>query len=154
MKRVLHISLLSALLIALLSSCNSWKDFEISSVSIQSISPRGLKAADLTIDAKIDNSGKAIQIDSISGVIKVADNPVLLLTANGILIESGKQDCIFPVKGSLQSGINLPSVLGSLTSGDTDALRIDIRGYARMSGTKFGKTIEYTDIPLVSFLKR
>ncbi len=154
MKRVLHISVLSALLLALLTSCNPWKNFEISSVSVRSISPKGLKAADLTVVAKIDNPGKAVQIDSISGVIRVEDNPILLLTANGILIESGERDCIFPVKGSLQSGINLPSVLGALTSGDTETLVVDIRGYARMSGSKFGKTIEYTDIPLVSLVKR
>lgn len=154
MKRVLHISALFALLLFVLTGCNSWKDFEIGSVSVQSITPRGLKAADMTIAAAVRNPGKAIQIDSISGVIRVADNPVIMLAAEEILIESGDTECVFPVKGTLQNGINIPAVLGTLTTGDTGALKMDIRAYARIVGTNFGKTIEYTDIPLVSLLNR
>ena len=154
-KRIAHIVLLVSVCSVLLVSCEQWKDFEIKSVSVRTISPRGLKAADLTMGATVNNPGKAIQIDSIFGVIKVADKPMVRLDAADILLESGQEkDYEFPVNGAILEGINVFYILGALTDSDASAVRIDVLVYAKLAGTNFGKTIEYKDIPLISLIGR
>lgn len=152
-KSYIPILLLSVALSLSLQSCTQWKGFEIKSVSVRTLSPHGLKSADLTVSVTVMNPGKSIQVDSILGEIKVADSPMFLLRAEDFVLEqNSEKEYLLPVQGYVTEGLNVFYVLGALTDGSPESIKMDVRAYVRVSGTNFGRTIEYKDIPLASLV--
>ena len=77
--------LMMAFMLAL-AGCKDLKDISVTSVELESISPRGFKSVDLYLSAEVYNPAKQIKLTEIEGVVvhsgkvigKLAMDPVVL----------------------------------------------------------------------------
>lgn len=138
---------LSALV--LVSCTDSYRNLKLTSFSLESIAPHSSKNIEAVASIGIDNPSKAFTVVSVEGVVKTGAQDLLYFYSDEKTQVEG--NCLksysVPFVGSLADGISLLSLLGSVGADGRDAFKADVKVKVKFK-SGFGKTLEYTDLPL------
>ncbi|MBO4671665.1 MAG: hypothetical protein J5640_07495 [Bacteroidales bacterium] len=152
MKRVAELFLV-ALSALLLTSCGkSFKDMEITSCKITSISPKGLSAFDATVDLGVNNPSVQLNLTKLKATVKMDGAPCLYLNADDVTIEPrSEQVYVLTIHGLLDGSFNPFALLTLLDSPDLEPMTIDASCHAALK-SGIGKDLIYEDVPLKDLL--
>lgn len=154
MKRYLHIILLCLAVSVVLASCSrGYEKVEVTSLTVNSFTLDGSRAADLDVSLGVDNPAKDFVVEQLRGVFKADGREAGVLSASDISVEPGMGQTVrVPARVELSQGFNMFYLIGALRGGGQNAFTVDIYAKVRLHGG-FGKTIEYKDMPLEELTK-
>lgn len=130
------------------SAINKAKDIEVTSFSLKSFSPNGLKAVDAVLSIEVDNPTIAFSLTDIEGVVYY-EGEEFATYAGGPISIKGK--CLgayeLPCSLRLSPSISLFSVLKIASSGNLEGLTTDVQAKVVLKGG-IAKTLKYKDLPI------
>lgn len=136
-----------------LSSCciNKFKEINIKSASLETLSPVGLKGFDAVICLNIDNPAPSFSVKNMSVDILRGETVLFRAVSGNVAIDARSEKAYsIPVSGRLEPGTNLLSLARLLTNFHPGEYSIVLHAKASVMG--FSKNLEY-NLPLTQLLK-
>ena len=149
--------LLLALLLGL-TGCKDIRDIRVTSVEVESLSPRGFKSVDVFLKVGVDNPAKQVKISEIDGSVKHSGK-VIGNVAMAPVILAARTDSTYTVKAdvSLADGVSVMDVLALAgQKSQIEAATVNIYAKAKVKGGPVRKfKIEHMPVKkLLELLKR
>lgn len=153
-KRVLP--LLAVLLMFCVSGCrgiDKIKDIKVTSWSLKSVVPSGLRSVNAELEVGIDNPAMEFTVGDIEGVLYYKGRPMADYSAEPVTVR-GKSAEVYPVSGSARlagdfSLLDLLSLAGGYDPADFTA---DLQANVRLK-SGISKTIHLKNLPIKSLVK-
>jgi len=146
MKRILNFLILILTLVCL-CSCSADKGFKISSCSIVSLTPNGLKSVNGVLKLGIVNPLAKVTIMHIDGVIVDKGKVMARFNAESLPLERSREIKYYPLVcgGTIEKGVNVMDLIKLAASRDFSGMTIDLDVKVRLL---FGtvKTLKFRDI--------
>jgi len=150
MKEARRIFLAVALALGLVLSagCSKVKDIKVTSCSLESFSPRGLRSVDAVLAIGIDNPSVAFRITSLEGVVKYNGEDFATYTADTVSVDR-KSSKVYdvPCSAVLSESVTLMKALSIISNGDLEGFTTDVKAKVKLKGGA-GTTLNYKDIDL------
>lgn len=153
-KALLHILAL-VLTVLITGGCTGPKDIRVTSCSIVSLAPSGLRALDGVISLGIKNPmGMSFSISDFSGCIKNQGSEFAYFGA-GKLPVARRSDRSYniPCKGGISDGVGLMQIINLLGKRDFSRMTMDIQVRIKILGI-IGKTLRFNDISISDLLEK
>lgn len=157
MKLHVRISLLlTAVLVLFLTGCGGAgqiKNIKVTSMSLDSVMPAGLRAVTATVSVGVDNPAMQFTLEDIEGVLYHKGKELVGYTAEPVTVRRKSAET-YPVSltAQLTDGSSLFRLLGLVADHDPADFTTDIRATVRLrSGVK--KHLDYKNIPITDFLR-
>ena len=148
-----RLAALLALLLLSVGCANKFKDIEVTSCEISSLSPKGFRAVDGVLSVGIDNPASSFTVSGISGCVRKDDLVIATFTGGPCTVEKKcEQVYDLPCTLTLEEGLSLFQALSLIKNKDLEGYVIDISGVVSLSGG-LKKKLEYTDIPITSLME-
>ncbi len=156
MRKIFNLVLL-AVSLAVLSSCISLDDINITSAKISSITPTGLKSVKGTATVGVNNETSEFTLSEISGTVYKDGTTIGTFTADDVTV-LGKTNADYTVSGrfALSNSISILEVISIATNLKLDDLSADLTFKIKPKGS-VGKTVELEQVPvkqLISAVKK
>lgn len=140
---------LCAVLMALsFSSCSKIKDIKVTSVAIESFSPRGLRSVDAVLAVGIDNPAMAFTITRLEGVVKYNGEDFAVYSADTLAV--GKK-CVkvydVPCSASLSESVSLLDLASFAKKRDLEGFTTDVVATVKLKSGA-GTTLRFKDLDL------
>lgn len=152
MKRLLTIlTLIAAIFVA--GGCAGTKGFKVTSCSIESISPSGLKGVKAVLNVGVLNPMMAVTVSGITGAINKGG--IEFATFEGGKVEIPKKSegtYPLPCSGSISKGIGLTDLLKLALKQDFDDMTVDMNVKVRLR-CGIRKTIRFKDIKITDLME-
>lgn len=152
MRRLLTI-LAVVLTMTALSGCSGAKGFKVTSCSIASISPSGLKGVKAMLDIGVQNPLMAVKVAGITGAINKGG--IEFATFQGGEVEIPKRSIgIYPLpcSGAISKGIGLTDLLKLALNQDFDDMTVDMNVKVRLK-CGIRKTIRFKNIKVTDLME-
>lgn len=152
MKRFLVIiSLLSAVLIA--GGCARTKDFKVTSCSIASLTPNGLKSLKAVLKLGIANPMMNLTISNVNGVINNFGKEFATFEADKLPIER-KSEKVYPLPcvGTIARDVGLVDLLKLAASQDFSGMTVDLSLKVKLK-CGLGKTLRFKNIKITDLME-
>lgn len=154
-KRNLISKALVAILLAFtLCSCGKLDDIKVTSCSLASISPKGLRAADAVLAISLDNpSGLAVRVSDLEGVIVRNGQTAATFSAGELFMEKKTHqmynlDC----SAALDQSVSIKELIALATKRDFTGYTIDLS--VKVSTKKgVGKTLKFKNLEISELLQ-
>ncbi len=153
MKRGVRIILLAVALLSLGGCMNKFKQIKITSVTLESVNPTGLKSFDAVVNLGINNPAPSFNIMNLKADVK-RDSVAIFHARGENIAVAGRKEQIYrvPVSGQLDSAVTLLQMAVLLRRFDASEYTVDLSARAVVGG--IGKDLVYTGIPLASLLEK
>lgn len=153
--KIIHAFALTAVAVFLviLAGCSKIGDIKVTSFSVDSFSPKGLRGADATLSLAIENPAMEFSLSDIQGVVYYKGKEYVDYSAEPITV-NGKCAAVYPLNcsASLRPDISLVSVLTLVRDYNIDDFSTTISAKVRLrSGV--GKKLKFKNIPLKKLLE-
>lgn len=141
----------TALLTLCLTSCGKINEIGITSTSIVSLSPVGLRGMNGVFAVGIHNPTFSFTIRNVQGVVYHKGQAMIDFSADDFTVNK-KSDDVYQIKGNatLCQGVSLISALGLLKDLNAESYSVDISGTVYAKGLH--KTIKRKGLPLSSLM--
>lgn len=141
----------TALLTLCLTSCGKINEIGITSTSIVSLSPVGLRGMNGVFAVGIHNPTFSFTIRNVQGVVYHKGQATIDFSADDFTVNK-KSDDVYQIKGNatLCQGVSLISALGLLKDLNAESYSVDISGTVYAKGLH--KTIKRKGLPLSSLM--
>ena len=149
--RILRIMVL-ALCLPALAGCSSVKDIEVTSCSIMSLSPSGLKALDAVLALGIKNPIMAFRIENLSGEIKRGEGGFATFSAGDLPVQR-KCERVYPLScsGSIDRSVSLMDLLKLAASKDFTDFTVNLNVKIKLK-CGIGTTLHFKDIKVTDLM--
>lgn len=143
--------LLAALLILFLTGCGGiaqLKNIQVTSVSLDSVTPAGLRAVGATLSVGVENPAMQFTLEDIEGVLYRKGKELVEYTADPVTVRR-KSSEVYPVSltARLAGDSSVLSLLGLSAHFDPEEFTTDVRATVRLkSGAK--KKLDFKNIPI------
>jgi len=152
MRRLL-LFIATAAVLLMAAGCSTDKGFKVTSCSVASVTPNGLKALKAVLKVGITNNLPNLTISKIDGVIN--NNGLPLATFNTGKIKVAKHsDKVYPLtcSGSIADGVGLMDLLKLATSQDFSGMTVDLAVKVKFF-LGISKTFRFNDIKVTDLLE-
>ena len=152
MKRILTIlTLIAAMFVA--GGCAGTKGFKVTSCSIASISPSGLKGVKAVLDVGIINPLMNLTISRVDGVILNNGQEFATFEAGKVSVPRRSEGVYpLPCSGSISKGIGLTDLLKLAVTQDFSGMTIDMAVKVKLR-CGLRKTVRFKDIKITDLMK-
>lgn len=154
MKKGIGIIILLLFALLSLSGCaRKFKQIKITSASLESVIPEGLKNFDAVISLGIDNPAPSFNILHLKADVMKDSIPLLHAAAENVAVE-GRCERVYriPVKGSIDPSTSWLKIALLARHFNPEEYTVDISARATIAG--IGKDLAYKGIPLGKLLKK
>ena len=135
------------------AGCSTDKGFKVTSCSVASVTPNGLKALKAVLKVGIVNNLPNLTISKIDGVIN--NNGQVLATFNTGKIKVAKRsDKVYPLtcSGAIADGVGLMDLLKLATTQDFSGMTVDLAVKVKFF-LGISKTFRFNDIKVTDLLE-
>lgn len=141
-----------ALCLPVLAGCAGVKDIKVTSCSIMSISPNGLKALDAVLALGIDNPIMAFRIENLSGEIKRSESGFATFSAGDLPVQR-KCEKVYPLScsGSIDRSVSLIDLLKLAASQDFSEFTVNLNVKIKLK-CGIGATLHFKDIKVTDLM--
>ena len=152
MKRLLYI-LLALTVAAAVSSCSAGQGFKITSCSVQSLTPSGLRAVKAVLNLGVTNPGPQLTISKITGTVMDGEREFAAFEAGKVTV-ARRSSAVYPLScsGSLSKGIGLSDLLKLASSKDFEEMTVDLTMRVRLR-CGLGKTLKFKNIKILDLIE-
>lgn len=136
------------------TGCQQFKDIQVKSCDIESLSPKGLTAFDAVLKFEVSNPAPQVTLSEMNAVIMMDEKPCMYLTADDVTLEP-RSDMDYTVffHGKLDDNFNPFSLLTLLREPGLDSLTVNL-GFRGTLKSGLSKYFEYKDIPVKDLLNK
>lgn len=126
--RRLYLLLVSALFILLAAGCSTNQGLNVTSCSVASVTPNGLRAMKAVLKVGIVNPMQNLTISRIDGVINNAGRELATFNTGKIKV-SKKSDKVYPITcdGAISKDVGLMDLLKLASSQDFSQMTVDLK---------------------------
>jgi hypothetical protein len=152
MRRLLLL-LTAATVLLMAAGCSADKGFKVTSCSVASVTPSGLKALKAVLKVGIVNPMSNLTISRIDGVINNEGRPLANFSTGKIKVAK-RSDKVYPLtcEGSIAPDVGLMDLLKLATSQDFSAMTVDLAVKVRfMLG--ISKTFRFKDLKVTDLME-
>lgn len=144
--------LVLALCLPVLASCSGVKDIKVSSCSIMSITPNGLKALNAMLALGIDNPIMAFRIEDLDGEIKRGEISFATFSAGDLPVER-KCVKVYPLScsGAIDRSVSLLDMLKIAASGDFSDFTVNLNVRIKLK-CGIGAKLHFKDIKVTDLM--
>lgn len=152
MRRLLTILALSIALFAS-AGCSGVNDIKVTSCSIASVSPKGLKSLSALLMLGIENPIMAFTVSDLEGVINNNGREFATFEA-GKLPVARKSSKVYPLtcSGSISKGVGLMDLIKLAGSKDFSGMTIDMKVKVKLK-CGIGKTLRFKDLKVTDLME-
>ena len=156
MKSFKRIFLLFAVVSALgLTGCrgvDKIKDIKVTSWSLKSVAPAGLRGVDAELEVGIENPAMQFTLEDIEGILYYKGEGLAGYTADPVTVRRRSTE-VYPVSCSvrLSDGASLFSLLGLVRNFDPADLTTDVHANVRLK-SGISKSLDFKNIPIKEFV--
>lgn len=146
--RNIFLALAGAILLAMTASCSKAKDIKITSVAVDSFSPKGFRAADAVLAIGIDNPTFSFTLTNLSGVVKYNGEDFATYSADSLTVDK-KCSKVYdlPCSAMLSENVKLSQVVSLLQKKSLEGFTTDVEAHVKLKNG-LGKTLKFTDLDL------
>lgn len=134
----------------MLTGClRQFKDIELSSLHLSSVSPHGLRSLSAQVQLGVDNPARSFTLKDAEIVLKLEGQELLSITTSDLYVE-GHCERSYPVNldGRILQGANLASIITILRGPvDTSLITADVRGRISLREGSRGRKLVIKDLP-------
>ncbi|MCI2108384.1 MAG: hypothetical protein LKK12_05455 [Bacteroidales bacterium] len=136
------------LALALMSSCSKVKDIKITSVGLESLSPKGFRSADAVLAVGIDNPAMGFIITKVNGILKYNGEDFASYSADSLSVD---KKCVkvydLPCSAELSESVGLAQVMTLLKNRSLEGFTTDVEARVTLKNG-VGKTFKFKDLDL------
>lgn len=139
--------------LALSGGCSKLGEIKVSSFSVDSFSPKGLRSAKARISLCVENPAMEFSLSDVEGTIFYKGEELINYAAGPITVK-GKTAAVYPLdcSAALRPDMSLMSVIPILKDYDIEDFTTTIRAKVKLrSGV--GKTLKFKNIPLKKLME-
>ena len=154
-KRLRLPALFALLAIAILTpGCNKFKEIEVTSCEISSLTPKGFRSVDAVLSVGVHNPAPSFTLSDVTGCVRNGELTIATFSGGPVSVEK-KSDQVYelPCTLMLEEGLSLFEVLNLFKTMDFTGYVVDVSGDVTLSGG-LKKKLEYKDIPLDSLVEK
>ena len=153
MKRSIRIILLLAALICLSGCVSKFKQIKITSVSLESVNPVGLKNYDAVVALGIDNPAPSFNIMNLNADVRRDTVPVIHLKGENVAV-AGRSSKVYrvPVSVQIDSAVSLLRLAVLARNFKAEDYKVDLSARAVVGGV--GKNLSFTDLSLADLMQK
>ena len=150
-KYILRVCAIALLVIAAVG-CKSVDDIKVTSCSLVSLSPKGLRSADVVLAVGIDNPIMAFNITDLQGTVRVGEKTAATFSVDSVAVEAKTSKTYeIPFTAALDKSMTLMNAMSMISGNNLSDLKMDVS--ARISTKKgLGKTVSFNDIAIAELL--
>ena len=146
-KNILRLLMLM-LAVSVLSSCSSYRNLSLNDYSIESLSPRGMRAVDAVVGLVIYNPSGAFKVSGVQGVIRHKGEPVATFSADELNISRKcEQEYSLALSGELDQGVTFLQLL-KFPGWKPEDLTLDVDAKVRLKFLGLSKKFRIRDYSL------
>lgn len=145
--------LLAAALVTLLAcGCSKVKDIRVTSCSVDSFTPVGLRAAEARLSLCVDNPAMAFTLSDISGTLYYKGKDFIAYSAQPISVQA-RCTAVYPLEAaaSLSEGVSVLQLLNLLRDYDVEDFSTTLSARVRLRNG-VSKMLHFKDIPIKDLL--
>ena len=152
MRRLLLI-IATATVLCMAAGCSSENGFKVTSCSVSSVTPSGLKALKAVLKVGIVNPMSNLTISRIDGVINNEGRPLATFNTGKIKVAK-RSDKVYPLtcEGSIAKDVGLMDLLKLATSQDFSTMTVDLAVKVKLF-LGISKTFRFNDIKVTDLLE-
>ena len=152
MKRLLLL-ITAATVLLMTAGCSTDKGFKVTSCSVASVTPSGLKALNAVLKVGIANSLSNLTISRIEGVINNDGKPLATFNTGKIKVAK-RSNKVYPLtcSGAIAPDVGLMDLLKLATSQDFSAMSVDLAVKVKFF-LGISKTFRFNDIKVTDLLE-
>jgi len=147
--------LLAILLVAVMTvSCNKFKEIEVTSCELSSVTPKGFRSVDAVLAVGVHNPTVSFTLSDVSGCVRNGELVIATFTGGPVTVAK-KSDQVYdlPCTMMLEEGLSLFEILNLVKNKDFEGYVIDVAGTVSLAkGVK--KKLEYKDLPISDLLDK
>ena len=145
--------LLLALLLGL-TGCKDIRDIRVTSVEVESLSPRGFKSVDVFLKVGVDNPAKQVKISEIDGSVKHSGKVIGKLAMDPFILAAKSSEIYnFKANVSLAQGAGFKDLMLLASPDGLDGCTVDVSAKAAY-GKGAAMPVKMKDIPLKELLDK
>lgn len=150
--KVLFVLLLSAFAMTTVS-CTKYRDIKVISCKLDSVSPKGLKSAELDFNVAFRNPAQAIAISDIYGTVFRQDREIGYISADPFEIPGrGDSEAGLKAKVSLVPSLSVMEALSLFSDFKPEDYTVDIMLKIKIKGG-ISKKLALEDVPVADLAK-
>lgn len=151
--KIFSIALLAVMLV--LGGCAKVSQIRMTSVSLSSITPKGLRSVSLTLSAGVHNPASQVSMSEISGQVLISGKIIGNVAMAPVILEA-RTDSTYQLQAdvALADGVSAFEVLNYVRHKDLlDKTTVNVYAKAKMKGLP-AKQIKMEDMPLKQLLEQ
>ena len=143
-----------ALFALLIGSCVNVQEIKVTSCSVKSITPSGLRSIQGLLALGIDDPASGFMVSDIRGIVKYKDNVIGSYTGGPVEVD-GHSSKVYdlPCTATLAKDFSLMELFTLLANKNLEGYTTNISAKVRLKGG-IGKTLEFKDVPLNKLLDK
>ena len=151
---LLRLVALFALVVLSAACSNKFKEIDVTSCEVASLTPKGFRSVDAVLLVGVHNPTVSFTLSDVTGNVRKDDLVIATFTGGPVTIEKkSDKEYELPCTLMLEEGLSLFKLLSLLKTMDFSGYVVDIAGVVSLSnGLK--KNLEYKDIPIDSLMDR
>lgn len=151
--RRLFILITAALVMLMTAGCSIDQGFNVTSCSVSSVTPNGLKSLKAVLRVGIVNPMQNLTISRIDGVINNSGRPLANFNTGKIKV-ARKSDKVYPLTcdGSIAPDVGLMDLLKLASSQDFSEMTVDLKIKVRLFPLIY-KTFKFNDLKVLDLLE-
>jgi hypothetical protein len=154
--RSIHPLRLAALLVLVVLSvaCNKFKEIDVTSCEVASLTPKGFRSVDAVLAVGVHNPTVSFTLSDVTGSIRNGELTIATFTGGPVTVAKKCDDVYeLPCTLMLEEGLSLFEIINLIKTMNFGGYTIDVSGEVSLAnGLK--KKLKYTDIPLDSLLDK
>ena len=152
-----YVKILTLLMFACMlcmTGCKNLKDIRVTSVELESVSPRGFKSLDIFIRVGVDNPAKQVRISEIDGSLKHSGKIIGKLAMDPfVLTARSSETYTLKANVSLAKGAGFKDLMILASPDGLNGCSVDLSAKAAL-GKGAAVPVKMKDIPLKELLDR
>ena len=152
MRRLFTIIALASVLVVA-AGCSAADGFKVTSCSVASLTPSGLRAVKAVLKIGITNPMPALTISKVNGVIHDGDREVATFNAGKLSVDR-RCSKVYPLacSGAISKEVGLGELLKIAATQDFESMTVDLTLKIRLK-CGLGKTLRFKDIKVTDLLE-
>ena len=140
-------------MLATLTGCSSYRDIKINSVKVESLSPYGLRGAEVGLAVEIDNPTIQVKLSDIEATVEYSGKVLGNVTLDPFIMK-GRTVETYHLKGkvNLDQNLTLADLMFVLNKDFVDNCLVDFNVKGKIRGG-LSKTVKRNDVPLKKLIE-
>ena len=153
MKKAIKIIVLALALLPMSSCVNKFKQIEITSAAIESVTPKGLKKYDAVVALGVKNPAPAFNLMNLKADVYRDSTAILHLTGENVAV-AGRTEKVYklPVSAQIDSSVTLMQLAILARKFKPEEYTVDVSARAVVGGV--GKNLYFSGMSLASLMEK